>query len=401
MKALVYDYSIPKYLLSGLCSKLQRRKFHHLVSPLGLKDVPFTLPAPGWVAVRPLLCGVCGSDLGLLRGAESLLLEPYASLPAILGHEIVGCVAQASPEAGFAEGERVLIEPVLSCEPRGLTPCRYCARGEYNLCENFLDTGLAPGSFLGFDRDVGGGMAEMTAAHPSRLLRVPEHVTDEDAVLVDSMASVLAPILRHYPSDTDTVVIYGAGVLGQHAVRLLRALGSRAKIVAVARHGVQAELAKTGGADLVLRSPSRKQMAEAVGGKFVKTSLGGGNIEGGADIFFDCAGGSKAFQEGLLTLRGRGTYVMVATTSEIKKADVSSLWFREITVTGSSSYAMVPWRGEAVRVYRMALDILSGGGYSTTGLLTHLFRLDEYRQAFQAAIDKRTSGSMKVAFDMR
>jgi threonine dehydrogenase-like Zn-dependent dehydrogenase len=399
MKALVYDYSIPKYLLSGLCSKLQRRKFHHVVSPLGLRDVPFRLPAPGWVAVAPLLCGVCGSDLGLLRGAESLLLEPYASLPAIIGHEIVGRVAAA--EAGFSEGERVLIEPVLSCEPRGLAPCRYCARGEYNLCENFLDEGLAPGSFLGFNRGAGGGMAEMTAAHPTRLLRVPEHVSDEDAVLVDSMASVLAPILRHYPGDADTVVIYGAGVLGQHAVRLLRALGSKAKIVSVARHGVQADLAGAGGADVVLRSPSRKQLAEAVGGKFVKTSLGGGNIEGGADIFFDCAGGSKAFQEGLLALRGRGRYVMVATTSEIKKADVSSLWFREISVTGSSSYATVPWRGAAVRVYRMALDILAGGGYATAGLLTHVFRLENYRQAFQAAIDKRTSGSMKVAFDMR
>ncbi|MBF0481558.1 MAG: alcohol dehydrogenase catalytic domain-containing protein [Desulfovibrionaceae bacterium] len=399
MKALVYDYSIPKYLLSGLCSKIQRRRFHHLVSPLGLRDVSFKSPAPGWVVVKPLLCGVCGSDLGLLRGAESLLLEPYASLPAILGHEIVGRVDAA--DAGFAEGERVLIEPVLSCEPRGLAPCRYCASGRYNLCENFLDEGLAPGSFLGFNRDAGGGMAEMTAAHPSRLLRVPERVSDEDAVLVDSMASVLAPILRHYPGDADTVAIYGAGVLGQHGIRLLRALGSKAKIVVVARHGVQAELAAAGGADVVLRSPSRKELAGAVGGKFVKTSLGGGNIEGGADIFFDCAGGSKAFQEGLLALRGRGAYVMVATTSQIEKADVSSLWFREITVTGSSSYATAPWRGATVRVYRMALDILAGGGYPSSGLLTHLFRLEDYRRAFQAAIDKKTSGSLKVAFDMR
>ncbi len=402
MKALVYEKSIPRYLASALAARLDRRRFFPRVSPLCLADVPFDPPA-GWVRLKTLMCGICGSDLGLLKGHESVLLEPYASMPSVLGHEILAVVEQAPAGSDFSAGQRVAVEPILPCETRGLPPCRFCAAGDYNLCENFLRGELPPGSFLGFNAKAPGGMAERTAAHPSRLFPIPDHVPDETAVLLDSLASVLHPVLVHFPTDADTVVINGMGILGQHAVRALRLLGSRARIVAVARHGFQAEAAKDGGADVVLRSPGRKELGEAVGATFVPTTLGGGNLEGGADIFFDCAGGSRAFEQGLLALRAGGTYVMVGTTARISGADVSSLWFRQLRVVGSASYghATDPRTGERVRTYDVALELLASGSYPTAGLLTHTFRLADYARAFTAAFDKRGHQSMKVAFDLR
>jgi erythritol/L-threitol dehydrogenase len=402
MLALLYRRSIPRYLLSAFFSRLQPRRFHHLVTPLTCADIPFAMPRPSWVKIKTRLCGVCGSDVNLLKGAESMLLEPYASLPAVLGHEIVGHVAQAPRGSELPDGARVVVEPVLDCLPRELPPCRFCAEGEYNLCEGFRDGVLAPGSFMGFNSQAGGGMAEFTAAHPGRVLLVPDGLSDEDAVLTDSLASALHPVLENFPeSGVDTVVVYGAGILGQHALRCLRALGFSGRLVAVARHAFQAEAAKAGGADAVLRSPSRAELAKACGGIMVPTTMGGGNVERGADLVLDCVGSSRTFQESLLCLRARGRYVMIGTAGKLGPADVSSLWFRQLRVTGSASYATAMWQGKRVRTYQMALDLLASGRYSAKWLLSDLYRLKDWRKAFQAAFDKKPGKTMKVAFDMR
>jgi len=401
MKALVYHRSIPRYLLSAFFNKIQRKRFHHLVTPLKLEDVAFQPARPGWVSIRTLLCGICGSDLNLLKGAESMLLEPYASLPMIIGHEILGVVDSAPPGSGFAPGQRVVVEPMLDCACRELPPCRFCARGEYNLCENFLDGALPPSTVLGFNAKASGGMAEMTAAHPSKVLPVPDGLSDEDAVLIDSMASVMQPILENFPAPGETVLIWGAGVLGQHAVRCLRAMGFEGRILVIARHTFQADLARAGGADEVLRSPSRQELAKACGGRFIPTTMGGGNVEGGADMVFDCVASSGTFQEALLALRARGRYVMIGTAGELGKVDVSSLWLRQLQVTGSASYATALWRGERVRTYQVCLDLLASKNYPAQGLLTGLFRLEQWKEAFQSSFDKAGSGSMKAAFDFR
>ncbi len=172
MNALVYRRSVPLYLLSGLLSRLFRRRFFPKAAPVALVDTPFT-PRPGWVTLKPLLCGICGSDLSLLRGVESVLLEPYGSFPAILGHEVVAEVLEAPADSGFLPGERVAVEPLLPCAVRGLPPCRSCSRGDYHLCEQFTTEPLAAGPVLGYNRSVGGGMAALMSVHPGQLFRLP------------------------------------------------------------------------------------------------------------------------------------------------------------------------------------------------------------------------------------
>lgn len=403
MKALLYRKSVPRYLACALASRLAPRRFFPQIAPLALDDVPFDPPA-GWLALRPLLCGICGSDLGLLRGKESVLLEPYASLPFILGHEMVARLTADAPNLGLAAGARVVVEPGLPCEVRGLPLCRPCREGRSNRCERFLDGNLPAGSFLGFTNRAGGAMAERTAAHPSRILAVPDGLSDEDAVLTDSLASALQPVLEHFPAPGALVLITGAGILGQHVVRCLRALGSTARILVAARHQGQADLALAGGADGIVKAKNRRELAEALGARFLPTTLGGGNIEGGADVVFDCVGASRTFEDGLVSLAAGGTYVMVGAGATLKSVDISSLWFRELTVVGSSGCAMAPdprQPGTMVRTYALALEFLASGRYPVAGLLTHRFPLEKWREAFACAFDKRATGSVKVAFDMR
>uniref|UniRef100_A0A7C3Z0P2 Alcohol dehydrogenase n=1 Tax=Desulfobacca acetoxidans TaxID=60893 RepID=A0A7C3Z0P2_9BACT len=401
MLALEYYRSIPRYLLSKHLSALFPRRFFPWAVPLRLKEVPFSKPRPDWAVLRPLLCGICGSDLNLLRGKESYLLEPYASFPCILGHEVVAEVVEAPKNSGLVPGERVAVEPILACKARGVTFCRFCAQGEYNLCEHFTQGDLPPGVILGFTRGAGGGLAELLAAPLGNLFRLPPHLADETAVLVDSLASALQPVLDNFPPDDATVVIYGAGIIGQQLLRALRGLGCRARVVMAARHPFQERLALAGGADLVVLNPTRRQLSEALGCTFLPTTLGGGNLEGGADFFFDCVGSKYSIQAGLLALRARGALVMVGTAGAVGQVDLSSLWFRELRVTGSSMYAYGNFRGKRVRTYQLALDLLAGKDFPAAGLLTHTFPLQQYREVFQTALDKRRHQSVKVAVDLR
>jgi len=401
MQALIYRRSVPLYLASRLAGRLLPHRFFPWLVPMGLREVPTPVPPPGWVLLRSRLCGICGSDLGLLKGAESFLLEPYASFPAILGHEIVAEVAEAPSGSDWQTGDRVAVEPLLPCRLRNLPPCPACSRGEYHLCENFTQGDLAPGPVLGFNQSRGGGMAEYLAAHPSQLVRLPESMPDAVAVLTDSLASALHPVTHHFPAPGDTVVVYGAGIIGQHLIRSLRVLGSPARIVAVARHPVQRDLALAGGAEVALLSPSRAALGEAVGAHLLPTTLGGGNLEGGADLWFDCVGSRHSVQEGLLALRSRGRLVLVGTAGALKGLDISSIWFRELTVTGATCYSYSEVGGRRVRTYELAVELLGRPEFPSRGLLTHIFPLGQYVRAFQTAYNKAATGSVKVALDPR
>jgi threonine dehydrogenase-like Zn-dependent dehydrogenase len=253
---------------------------------------------------------------------------------------------------------------------------------------------------IGYNRSLGGGMAEFMLAPPGRLIRIPDSLTDEKAVLADSLASALQPILDHFPRDDQTVVVFGAGIVGQHAIRILRALGSRARLAAVARYPFQQELARNGGADLVLESPNRGELGKAVGAKFIPTTLGGGNLEGGADLVFDFVASRRSFQESLIALRARGKYIMVGTAASIGPVDFSSLWFRELRITGSFCYSFGNYEGQLERTYQMAIDLLAKG-YPTEGLLTHTCSLSAFARAFKTAFNKPGFKSVKVAIDLR
>ena len=87
------------------------------------EPVPALPRADGWVRLRPELSGICGSDVGVAHAKSSFVLSAFYSAPRqIPGHEMVAVVERAGPGATIAEGERVAIDPVLSCAHRGLRP---------------------------------------------------------------------------------------------------------------------------------------------------------------------------------------------------------------------------------------------------------------------------------------
>ena len=166
----------------------------------------------------------------------------FCSFPQVMGHEVVADVVALGPKArGLEVGQRVVLNPWLSCGPRGIEPaCPACESGDYSLCWSFTDGDIKPGIHTGVSADMTGGYAELMPAHDSMLFSVPESIPDEMAVFADPFSVSLHAITRHPPPRSGRVLVYGAGSLGLCAVAILRALYPDVAVAVVARFDAQA-----------------------------------------------------------------------------------------------------------------------------------------------------------------
>src|SRR3954467_15566092 len=95
------------------------------------------------------------------EGADDSPMTAFISFPQVLGHEVVATIEDLGPAVeGFEKGQRVVLNPWLSCGPRGIDPaCPACAAGDWSLCWSFHDGRLTPGIHTGNSSDATGGVA--------------------------------------------------------------------------------------------------------------------------------------------------------------------------------------------------------------------------------------------------
>src|SRR6266508_2303464 len=257
-------------------------------TPMQLVDVDDARPLrPDWVVTKPRLTGICGSDSKQVFmdwgdvGSPDNPMKAFFSLPQVLGHEVVADVVALGPEAeGLEVGDRVVLNPWLTCAPRGVTPiCPACEAGDLSLCWSFAVGPIAPGIHIGTSKDASGGWAELMAAHDSMLFKVPDALPDELAVLADPFAVSLHSITRHSPPAGGRVMVYGAGALGATVIGHEPAL----KVIEEAADW-------SGG---VLQPADGLPMA----------------YPGAIDVVYDTIGKRETFEVGARVLRARGTIV--------------------------------------------------------------------------------------------
>ena len=415
MKAIFYSTKPIQWVTCQLLKHFWPGCLTTRLNGISLQQAPKpALPGDDWVSVRTLMGGICGSDLAVLthKYAPNSLLQAFSSQPSIFGHENVAVVDQVGGDVDKSWlGKRVCVEPTLCCQVRGIDPpCDRCRAGDFGACENFAAAGLGraklpAGTSIGYNSATGGSFGEYFVAHQSQLVEVPPEISDELAVLTDPIACGLHSVLRADLTNASSVLVYGAGMLGLAIIASLRATGYQGEIHVIDRHEYLGDLAQSLGASKFLRLPADKgerfaRIAELTGATVQRARFDNYMLSGGYDVVFECVGAEQSLDASLKWTAARGQVVLVATGSG-QGADLTPIWFRELTVIGAYGRSVERFNGERMGTYQLVHKMMTEGKLDLRALLTHTFDLKDYRLALDAAINKPARQAVKVAFDFR
>ncbi len=379
--------------------------------PATLADLPEPeLPGPTWARIAVTVGGICGSDLHLFAhntGPSPTLMGMSGAFPFVLGHEIAGRVLETGQECPYPIGTRVAVDPCIPCVPRGIDPpCANCARGWTSSCLNLDSRIVTGGRSLGFTQGLGGGWAEQVVAHVSMLHPLPDTVPERAASLHEPLSIASHGILRTPPRDGEPVLVVGAGILGLAAVAALKALFPASPVTVLARYEHQADAAAACGADHVVRhddnSAHFEELARITGARIVgrKNEL---MLMGGFPYVIEAVGAPRSVTDSLRAVTHRGTVLLLGAAG-VSEVDLTPIWYKEAALIGAIDHtvdhASAPGLGGGPDRHSVdrAIDILAADLLPHATVVTHEFALDDYRQAVDTAIDRRTSCAIKVVF---
>lgn len=273
---------------------------------LELSDRPEPTPGEGQVRLRTRLAGICGSDVHIFHGGH-----PTARAPIVQGHEFVASVDAIGPGVvGFATGDRVIAEPLISCGA-----CEACRRGHVHVCRKL--------GLLGIHRD--GAFAEAFLADARKLIKVPDDLDDRTAVLAEPFA-----VGVHVCSRTDLKVgerslVIGAGPIGMIVAIVARASGAEVTLAEVNAERLDAARAMGFGV-IDSKRETPPQVASATN-------------DDGFDSVFEVSGSEPGVALALAAARVRGRIVQVGFFGKTRPAcDLQSLIMKELSITGSRVY---------------------------------------------------------------
>jgi threonine dehydrogenase-like Zn-dependent dehydrogenase len=406
MQALITTNNPLRLVTTKLLSYFSPKAFVGWQSPMQLRDIAEpALPAPDWLVAKTRLCGLCGSDYKqvFMNGRIDNPMTSMISWPQVLGHEVVGEVTRIGDKVSTRRvGERVLLNPWLSCVTRGLPPCAFCAQGKLAQCLNFGAGHIERGIHHGNSASATGGFAEQVPGHESQWFPIPDAVSDEAAVLGDPFSVSFHAILKAPPQEHGTALVYGCGTLGLLAIAILRAIHPGVKILAVARFDHQAQLARQLGAHVVLPHHPTKQLVHAIaaetGAALNEPWAGLPMLNGGVDVVYDTVSSAETMEVGLRVTRSSGAMVIIGVEPS-KTFEWTPLYFKEISIFGSNGFGIEEFEGQRKHAMEWYFDFIEHRALDVTPIITHHYAMRDYRDAFMSCYDQGKSGAVKVLFD--
>ena len=413
MRAVTFNVTIPGYLLGKGLGRVSEAVLFGGLSGVRLGDVPEpALPGDRWVRLEVLKAGICGTDIGTLTFKASPAMEPFGSFPAVLGHEILARVVEAGAAVRRVEvGQRVAVDPMISCTTRGFgsTPCGSCASGLHCTCERMGDEGetkvngrkLRRGATVGYHADLPGGWGERLIAHESQLFAVDEAMPERAAVLIEPVAVGMHAALRSRPFGAGPVLVIGSGPIALGTLWSLRAAGYQGELVAQIKRSHEAEIARElGASDVVAPGDEARQALVDTGAQGYMPIVGEEVYAGGGfPLIFDCVGSGQTIAQSLRFAAPRGRIVMLGCAAEIAKLDLTFLWARELDVKGYVGYGIEDWNGARAHTFQITHDLLLESGAPVDRMVTHVYPLQQYRDALSAAANRHRTRSIKVLLD--
>ena len=411
MKGVTFNVSVPHFLLAKTAGRISDSALYGLLSGVKMSDLPEPqLPGPDWVEIEVVAGGICGSDISNLTYSASPAMEPFGSFPAVLGHEILGRVKSVGTNVSkVLQGQRVTVDPMISCTTRGYPPedpCSSCSEGLHCTCERAGEDGvtligdgpLSRGLTIGYHRDLPGGWGQTVLAHESQVFPVDDALSDNAAVLLEPLSIALHAVLRTPPEGEEPAFVIGSGTIALATIWALRATGFQGPILAQAKREHEQKLARTLGATDVVAPGFEARDALIDTGASAHMPVVGPEVfsGGGFPLIYDCVGNQSSLAQSLGFASPRGRIVGIGCVAEFKKLDLTVVWARELRIRGAVGYGLETWRGERRHTFEIAHDLLLETGAPVQNMVTHAYPLDQYRAALRAAANHRKSGAVKV-----
>jgi threonine dehydrogenase-like Zn-dependent dehydrogenase len=121
-------------------------------------------------------------------------------------------------------------------------------------------------------------------------------------------------------------------------------------------------------------------------------------VVGGADVVYECVGSASSLDDALRFTRSGGTMVLMGLAAIPKRVDWTPIWLNELRVRGSVWCGTETFQGQRVRTYQLALKWIAEGKLDLAPLVTHRFRLDDYRKALAVTASNGRHQVVKSVF---
>jgi alcohol dehydrogenase len=282
--------------------------------------------------IRVTAAGICGTDLELLRG--------YAGFTGIPGHEFAGVVEEAPAADSSWIGRRVAGEITVGC--RQCAGCRAAGRGH---CDVRTVVGI---------RGRDGAFADYLTLPVGNLHPIPASLDDITGVFVEPTAAACRILEQVSIEPGMRVAVVGAGRLGLLVAQVLTETGADVTVL--------------------VRSEASRSIAAALGLDALDVEPGGRAVARRFDLAVDATGDPGGFALATSLVRPRGTVVIKSTFHGETPVSFSPIVVDEISVIGSRCGP-----------FHRAIELLASGRVAVEPLVTGIYPLEEYSQAFERA----------------
>ena len=305
-----------------------------------VKNVPDPKPSAGEAVVRVEACGICGTDIHVIRGEFA-----PTRYPIIPGHEFCGEVVEVGTGVrNLQVGDFVAVDPSLFDGT-----CRQCRAGRFNLCENWNGIGVG---------HTNGACAELVAVPAANAFRLPGGIPRSWGALVEPLACAVHGLDQIDARVAGEWLIYGAGTMGLLLGQLAKESGA-------------------GRLDMVETNPKRHTLAKKLAAERVAASADELDMPQGWDVVIDATGAIPAIEDGLRRVAKGGTFLMfgVARDDALAKFSPFRVYNDEIKIVGSMA---------VLHSFERALALFSKGVIDSEAMITNRFTLDDYPKAIDA-----------------
>ena len=320
---------------------------------------------PEQVLIKVKACGICGSDIHSYKGKH-----PFVDPPIVLGHEYLGIVEKKGSKvsSNIEVGDLVTSELALNCGE-----CYNCRQGRPQICKNAKHLGN-----VGKD----GAMQEYFTMRADKVHVLPDDATKVEGVMTEPTAVGVHAVRKSKFTVGDTVLVIGAGVIGNLTAQVLSAAGAKKVIVAELMKG-RIEKAREMGLETTVNT-GQSDLSD-----WLNKNIGTENL----DLIFDCVGTDTTLNMAIENARKGSQIMLVGVPEEDLTLNMAFVQDRELDISGTLQYT-----GED---FSRAINFIANDKIEVKPLITDIYPFSEYKTAFETAIDQdnASKGMMKVMLD--